>query len=197
MKHFVLIVLVFVAVPVQATYYEIAGGYDPGLTLQNSDSLLMTGGGIGGLYLEGTSFALIEGTSMLEQGFGGIWEISLGSYANLNFLGGEVHELDLNTYATATLSGGRIDNIFSYQSAYTHAGWPNPHIEVVCDVDSISHNIATNILTGNWLDGTGFEIQLVDVDGYSPVFENIQFIPEPGALLLMGVGGLLLRRKRK
>ncbi len=41
----ILVLLACLVVPAQATYYEITGGYDPGLTLQNSDSLLMTGGG--------------------------------------------------------------------------------------------------------------------------------------------------------
>ena len=122
-------------------------------------------------------------------------------YSNLEFYGGEVHELSIGSYATAVLNGGRIDRIGSYQSAWKYGGdppelFPNPHITIVCDLDSVNHNIQTNILTGNWLAGVAFEIQLIDVDGYSPAIENIQFIPEPATLLLVGAGGLLLRRKR-
>ncbi len=162
------------------------------------------GGGGGGdsLALHDNSFARIEGTSPLQEGYGGIWTLDMGGYSYLEFYGGEVHELSIGTYATAVLAGGRIDRIWSYQDAWQYGGdppvlLPNPHITIIGDLDSVNHNIETNVLTGNWLDGTGFNIQLIDVDGYSPAIENIQFIPEPAALLLMGAGALLLRGKRK
>ena len=72
---------------------------------------------------------------------------------------------------------------------------PNPHITMVCDVDSVFHDTGTNILTGDWLDGCSFSIQLVDVDGYSPAIENIQFIPEPATLILLAVGCALIRKR--
>ena len=53
-----------------------------------------------------------------------------------------------------------------------------------------------SILTGTWFDDSTFSIYLDDVDGYDPVFENIFFTPEPATLLLITVGGLLLRRRK-
>jgi hypothetical protein len=73
---------------------------------------------------------------------------------------------------------------------------PFAHVTFVCDVDSVVYDAQSNMLTGEWLDGSGFAVQLVDVDGYSPAIDNIQFIPEPGTLLLVGAGGLLLRKRR-
>jgi len=118
----------------------------------------------------------------------------------LDFFGGAVHTLSLGNYATATLSGGLIVEIWSTQKAWKWAGdppqyVPDPHIEIVCDVDSVKYDATANILTGDWLDGSSFSIQLIDVEGYSPTIENIFFTPEPASLLLLGAGGLLLRRK--
>jgi len=180
--------------------YVIESGY--GLpSLHGNASLLMTGGGGGELYMTDHSLARIEGTSPLQQGFGGIWELGVAGESHLEFVGGEIHQLDLGTHGTAILSGGRIEQIQSGQSAWKYDGdppvlVPNPHITIVCDLDSVTHNTQTNVLTGDWLDGTAFNIQLIDVAGYSPAIENIQFIPEPATLLLIGVGMLLVRKRR-
>jgi hypothetical protein len=119
----------------------------------------------------------------------------MGGYTYLYFSGGEIHQLDVHSYATATLSGGMIEEIWSYQSAYTVSGLYNPHITIDCQLDSVFHDTGTNILTGNWLDGSSFSIQLVDVDGYSPAIENIIFIPEPATLILLAVGCAIIRRR--
>ncbi len=176
--------------------FVIEDGYGLMPNLHDNETLLMTGGGAGSRYMTDYSFARIEGTSALEQGVGGIWTLGVGGYSRLEFYGGEVHVLSIGSYGTAVLAGGRIDQIHSQQSAYTHAGWPDPHITIVSDLDSVNHDVQTNVLMGNWLDGSAFNIQLVDIDGYSPAIENIQFIPEPATLLLLVTGGLLLRRKR-
>jgi hypothetical protein len=179
----------------------IEDGYTPGLTLDDYETLLMTGGGVGSLNLEDNSSATIIGTSPLEQFSGGIWYMTLVGYSTLDFSGGEVHEIAIASYATATLSGGRIDNIYSQQFAWIQEGdppvWvPNPHITMVCDIESVFHNTQTNLLTGDWLDGSSFSIQLVDVDGYSPAIENILFIPEPATIILLALGAALIKRKR-
>ena len=69
------------------------------------------------------------------------------------------------------------------------------HITFICDVDSIV--LEGNLLTGNWLGNKGsFSIILDDQNGYDSVYSNINFIPEPMSLALLGLGGLLLRRKK-
>lgn len=161
----------------------------------------MTDGGFDNLILHGDSFATIDGTSGLLEGSGGIWYLDLSNDSNLNMSGGQVHEIAIINNATAYLSGGLIQQIWSQQIAWRQAGNPpvpvwNPHITIEC-LDHF-YNTNTKLLTGHWLDdGTAFSIQLIDVQGYSPAIQNIQFIPEPVSLFLLGLGGLFLRQRRK
>ena len=189
------------AITANADYdYVIEDGYFAGLTLNDYETLLMTGGGGHILTLFDWSQAVVENTGPLIEGTGGIWELGIGGYSYLDFSGGGIHEFGIISDATATLSGGRIDEIWSFQSAWTLDGQPpelvpDPHIEIVCldwDWDDI-----TNLLTGTWADFSTFDIQLVDRDGYDPVIENISFtiVPEPASLLLIAAGGLLIRRR--
>jgi len=196
----VTVVLVCVGAVERGYGYVIESGYHPGFSLHDSETLLMTGGGAGSLVLWNNSFARIEGTSPLQQGFGGIWNLDMLGHSNLEFYGGEVYELAIGSYARAVLAGGRIDHIWSSQSAWTHAGdppvlVPNPHIEIIYsgDLPTVDEN---NLLTGAWGDGGVFSIQLIDVQGYSPAIENIFFTPEPATLLLL-LGGVSLMRKRR
>jgi hypothetical protein len=187
---------------VNAGYHRvIADGYSAGFSLEDDEVLLMTGGGVHDLILFDNSQAVIQGTSPLSEDVGGIWDFTSAGYSQLEFSGGGIHEFTIGSYAEAVFSGGRIDKIRSLQQAWVLAGdppapVPYAHITFVCDVDSVVHDVGSNMLTGDWLDGSGFEVQLVDIDGYSRAIDNIQFIPEPATLLLMGAGGLLLRKRR-
>ena len=198
-KSLFLGILIGLIAPVQATYYEITTNiYTPGFTLQTGDSLYMTNGGFDSLNLAGESTAIIEGTSILEEGLGGIWYLDMFGSSNLNMSGGEVHELNPHNDATIFLSGEIIQRLKSSQLAWKTINeqlvW-NPHITIEC-LDHF-HNETTNVLTGHWLDSTPFSIQLIDVENYSPAIENIQFIPEPMTILLLGFGGLLLRSRKR
>ena len=49
-------------------------------------------------------------------------------------------------------------------------------------------------LTGYWFNGESFRFQFRD--SQASTLENVHIIPEPTTLLLIGLGGLMLRRKR-
>ena len=125
----------------------------------------------------------------------------MGGYTQLDFSGGELHQFDIHSAGRVVFSGGRIDEIRSYQHVEDIPVGdppvlvPDPHIEIFCRNDHYWDD-TTNILTGTWFDDSTFNIQLVDADGYSPTIENIFFTPEPATLLLITVGGLLLRRRK-
>jgi len=209
MKLFMTAFLISIlSVSVLAGYdYTITAGMDfGGLTLTGTQSLLMTGGGGNNLNLLFNSSAVIQGTAPYNQSTyprGGIKQLGVTDYAHLDFSGGEVREIGLDGYATAFLSGGTITRLKSFQAAWEWVGdgnermqVANPHIEIFCK--NYFYNATSKILTGTWHDNSLFSIQLVDVAGYSPTIENIQFTlnPEPATILLLGSGLLLLRRKK-
>lgn len=201
------LLLCLLSCSVMASYtYEVTEGYVEIPSLNSSESLFMTGGGTGSFDMRDSSSAFIQGTSPLEQGVGGIWYITQLGESYLEFSGGEMNWLTIASSATCILRGGKIDNISSTQDAWE---WdygvdppeqvPNPHITIIYSGDLPTVD-ASNVLTGLWGNGAPFSIYLSDAPegyGYSPAIENIQFIPEPATLLLMGAGELLLRRKRK
>jgi len=55
----------------------------------------------------------------------------------------------------------------------------------------------SNLLTGHWGDSSTFSINLIDI-GTVPTYDYIEFhiIPEPGSVLLLGLGALILRTRR-
>jgi hypothetical protein len=198
MKCSILITTLFCCAISIATAYDhvIEDGdnfYD--LSLEDYETLLMTGGEGHHLFLHGWSEATIEGTAPLidESAGGGIWMLGVGGYCNLDFSGGEVHQFDIDSYATATLSGGSFDEIWSYQD------YGNPHIEMICR--DHNYNETTRYLSGTWEDFSTFNIYLSSVPevnhGYDPAIENFSFtiIPEPATLLLFGLGSLILKKK--
>ncbi|MBN2063723.1 MAG: PEP-CTERM sorting domain-containing protein, partial [Sedimentisphaerales bacterium] len=92
---------------------------------------------------------------------------------------------------------GQINNISSFQVVTND----NPHITIVCQKGwtlAYQNNIP-KILYGNWLNGTSFEINFINQTkyGYNPVLDNIRIIPEPASMLLLGLGGVLIKKRRR
>lgn len=201
MKRFAFLTWLALSLPVMAGYtYVVTDGLLPVGILNDHESLLITGGGGGMLSLEGWGIADIYGTTPYNPDYlGGIRELKITHNAHLNFYGGEVREISMSVDGTALLSGGRIDRLTTSQSIWKLIGQPaeliwNPHVTMVCSTHT--YNTATKLLTGTWLDGTAFSIQLIDSAGYAATIDNIRFIPEPATMLLLGIGGVFLRRRQ-
>ena len=171
--------------------YTISGTYVGGIFQLNSESLLVTGAGADQIDAKGESYIEVQNTLPLEDFVGGIYGLILDDLSTMNYYGGETNIFSIYDDAEALFSGGRIDYIRSYQDSDIFK-----HITFVVDLDSI--DLTGDLLTGDWLGGGGsFSITLLDQAGYDSVYSNINFVPEPATLLLLALGGLVLRRHRQ
>ena len=169
--------------------YTISDTYEFGTFVLDSESLLVTGAGADNIFANGESYIEVHNTAPLQENLGGIHGLILDDFSILNYYDGEMGGFRIYDDATATFSGGSINYISSYQDSDL-----TKHITFIADLDTIGFN--SGILTGNWLDGSGFSVTLLDQSGYDSVYSNINFVPEPATIALFGLGGLMLRRRK-
>ena len=195
----------------KATHHLIEDGDFFSTLALIDDTLLMTGGTGELITMSGLSIATIENTSPLSDvpGEGGIWDIHVSSTSILNINGGEINNvetawegivnmdggrlvsLEMHAESQAFLWGGQIENLASDQTANII---PNPLYMINLYSEDYAYSETENLLTGYWLDNSPFSINLIDI-GDIPTFDYINFVPEPATVLLLGIGGLILRKR--
>ena len=188
MQFAIVLLVLFTSISFAGLDPIILDSYESSVSVDGQSSLLVIGGGAAKIAAYHASYVEVRATDPLNQGIGGIYTLDLYENSTLNYLGGETGAIVLRKNSTAVLQGGSINYLASSQDSDL-----KKHITFICDVDSVELN--GNLLTGNWLGDRGsFSIILEDQDGFDRVYSNINFIPEPMSLALLGLGGLMLRK---
>jgi len=179
---------------------EIVGGEIDWMYMYNEAFADITGGQIWELYMYNSTTADISG---------GYVSILLGQDTSSVdvYAGSDIGLLRPNDSSTANVYGGTINHLFVlgnsttniYEGDFTMGFSANdsPVINMYVqeyhwDPDGGSSS-GFGLLTGTWLNsGEAFSIDYVDLDS----FDHIAFVPEPSTMLLVGLGGLVLRTKK-
>lgn len=190
MRRFAAILLIaFSSISAFAEIYTITDSYYDSLTIDDNDTLIMTGGAGGIIWGRNNGVLDIKNTSSpYVYGISGIDTIRLWENSQLYFSGGSLRLLEATDNAAVVLSGGQIGEINAY---YPAPGDLN-HITIYCQSGWIYQD---QHFSGLWLDGSSFNIRLYS-QGSSSVLDNLTIIPEPASLILFAFGGVLIRRKR-
>lgn len=177
--------------------YINPGEYKYGVEVSGYDLLIVKGGGADIIEVRDYGHLEVWSTSTPIGHSSGILDILLDDNSELLYLGGVTDLISIYGHATATLKGGQINEIRSFQKVINDV----PNIDLYCQTGwTWLYNTSGEIkgITGLWKNGTEFSIQFLDqtASGPDPVWKNINVIPEPATLMLLGVGGMLLRRRK-
>ncbi len=133
-----------------------------------------------------------------------VWVID---HAHLDVLGGAMGKLELTDYATANIYNGDIEwlfiqgntvaDIYSAGDTLEMFAAGNESLAYIYAYDVIYH--PTSGLAGEgWIEGTYISNDLpFSFSFYTDTsYTHVNIVPEPTTVLLFGLGGLLLRKRR-
>lgn len=199
MKRIILVTLFAFCLPLLHAGYENGGVIsDYAGFAETSSGLLQVieSGGAERINIRNSAQIEVWSTSSLGW-LGGIYDLVLYNNSHLDYYGGETDEITIRNNATAVLKGGSINGITSMQRT-TSVG-VDPHIMLYCQKDSWSWIDGNRMLgiEGLWLDGTPFYIEFQNHPDFDPVYTNIEIMPEPATLILLGLGALFMKKGKR
>jgi len=155
------------------------GAYD-------SSTVNISGGVLNGVFTSGES---VDSTLNLSGSMQAD-EVEIWGSGTLNMLGGTIGSVEIHN--VANLYGGTISDYLLATSTVNIYGYD-------FEYDPLAGNYQGGQLTGFWLDDTPFSIDLYyqDIPG-APIIDtwsHIVLIPEPTTILLLAIGGIILRKR--
>ncbi len=193
--------------------YTITSGFTSGFFKITNESLLVEGGGIENIQAYENSYVKVTGTDAYVYQNSGIRTITLKDDSSLDLYDGEIGKgIDAYDSSSINIYGGSIESLTAMGASTINIYGGNISVidtaQYVLFDDSFEITIVcydwawdddNNILSGYWEDGSILSIELPDSiweDGsaYS-LYEHVTIVPEPCSLVLLGLGGLLIRRK--
>jgi hypothetical protein len=179
---------------------EYSAGRETWVYMYNDASVDITGGWIDELYLYDDTTAKVTGGEVM------LFMVEGNSSADF-YNDSVVGMLRPNDNATATVYGGEFNSLFAlgnstvnvyggtYEIGIRVHGSPliNMYVEEYTWNPDGGSSKNFGLLTGIWFEsGEPFYIDYVDFDA----IDYMVFVPEPSMLLLLGIGGLMLRHKQ-
>ena len=168
-----------------------------GLFINDYSTVTINGGLIGGGIRAVNHSTVIINDGIITSAIEALWDTHIIIHGGM--INGHIEAYD----CIVEISGGTIDHgilargdatIYLYGSGFSVDGHDLSLGDSLRDYGTIDGDYLTGTISGTLQDGStlsnNFNIRVADLDA------DIIVIPEPATLLLVGVGGLILRKRR-
>jgi hypothetical protein len=159
------------------------------VTLEDEE-LWVQGGAAERISVKGDSYLWVQYTSTPLSDDTGIYDIMLYDESDLLYEGGITNSITVRDDTTAILKGGTINHL----TIFHLSSWSSKAI-IYCQE---GYEFDSHGISGRWLDGSEFNISFTNVGGIFPdTWNYVEVVPEPATLALLGLGALVLQRKKR